>query len=79
MQLCGWLAFLYNSFCLLFLMPFLLPHAIAAFGEFVGEGYVGGIFQILVYEPALCVAALEHIELFLQFLPRHITWIDTRW
>jgi len=34
------------------------PHAIAALGEFVREGYIGGVLRIEVDEEPLLVAAL---------------------
>ena len=40
-------------------------YAVAAVKEFIGEGDVGGVFQILVYEISLLVAALERHELVL--------------
>lgn len=57
-------------------MPFLLrlqSHAESAFVEFIGEGYIGGVFEVLVDEIALFVAALEHHELVLQFVASHTT------
>ena len=48
-------------------------YTVAAVKEFIGEGDVGGVFQILVYEISLLVAALEHQELVLQFYATHIS------
>ena len=49
----------------------MLSHAITAFGEFVGEGYIGGVAEVLVHEIRLLVVALEVIELLLQFCASH--------
>ena len=49
------------------------PYAVAAFEQFISEGYIGGILQIAVDEVGLLVVALKHHELILQFSAGHTT------